>query len=76
MHKSPVSLTDDRFKEWRHMLGSAAFRNQVDERLIVRSSPPAKHAWRIHRRQKTMRATPFSLVCKQSKLLGDPQEQT
>jgi hypothetical protein len=27
MHEWPVSLTDDRFKEWRHMLGSAAFRS-------------------------------------------------
>jgi hypothetical protein len=27
MHEWPVSLTDDRFKEWCHLLGFAAFRN-------------------------------------------------
>ena len=27
VHERPVSLTDDRFKEWRHMLGSADFRS-------------------------------------------------
>src|SRR5215831_18613323 len=46
MHEWPVSLTDDGSKEWRHMLGSAAFRSSRIKFCC------ARHAWHFHRRHK------------------------
>jgi hypothetical protein len=49
MHEWPVSLTDDRFKEWRHMLGSADFRSPRIKFLFLKPNMPTgiwETAWR------------------------------
>src|SRR5262245_45275582 len=57
MHEWPVSLTDDRFKEWRHMLGSAVWPD-------INTTPNRSWGARLlrrYRRSRNLRPRPDEL---------------
>src|SRR6516165_3632139 len=76
MHEWPISLTDDRFKEWRHMQSPKRQPRRWQEMLrLIHSSvepgtPGASTGATKDASNSVLRG------CKQSKLLGDPQERT